>query len=262
MSGIDALKDDLQALLRELGLTTIETKVFLANLELGPGAASTIAQKAGVNRITAYEALKRLSKRGLIRIRAKKDGVRYFQTEDIEVIQGKLEGRKKELEQLLSKINFLKSDFRSLYTTAPDKPIVLFYEGPEAVRTVTMDTIHQRPAELLAFASADSAELEYNLEFYEGYWKRRAATRIPVRAIIPATAAALNFFTAERNRRELRQVRFVSKDVNLNGEIDIYGDNIAIISPMRNNEHGIIIRSASMAENLRSLFNFFWSGLK
>lgn len=262
MAGINALKDDLRELLKELGLTPIETKVFFASLELGPAAASTIAQKAGANRITTYEALKRLSKRGLARIRAKKDGVRYFQTEDIEVIQGKLESRKKELEQLLSKINYLKPDFRSLYLTAPDKPIVLFYEGPESIQIVTLDTINQKPQELIAFASTDSSEIQYNLEFYESYWKRRTAMRIPARAIMPATETALSFFTPERNRRELQQVKFVSKDVNLNGEIDIYGDNIAIISPIRNNEHGIIIRSASMAESFRSLFNFFWESLK
>ena len=53
-----------------------------------------------------------------------------------------------------------------------------------------------------------------------------------------------------------------SKDVNLGSEIDIYGDNIAIISMPRNNEHGIIIRSASVAEGFRSLFNFFWESLR
>lgn len=53
-------------MLEEAGLSATEAKVYLALLELGSSLAGEITKKAEINRTNAYDALERLSKKGLV----------------------------------------------------------------------------------------------------------------------------------------------------------------------------------------------------
>jgi sugar-specific transcriptional regulator TrmB len=257
---LPSMKTELKELLNALALNEIEIKVFLINLETGPAVASEIAESAGLNRVTTYEALKRLSKKGLVTIRAKKNNrIRYFQAEDIEVIREKLEKRKMEIEATIGKAIDLKEQFRSLYALRSNKPSVLFYEGRDGIKKVLEDTLRQKPQEILSFASAAALKAGFEDKFLDNYWKKRVVLKIPSRGILPESEGA-SPFTPERNRKELRRIKFMPPTLSLfENETDIYGDNVAIISLAKNNEYGVLIRSKSIAESLRALYECFWN---
>jgi sugar-specific transcriptional regulator TrmB len=146
------LAAEIRQFLQELGLNSVEIATYLAALEIGSGPASAIASVAGLNRITAYEALKRLSKKGFIKIRAKRsDRVRYFVPEDITVLQEKLEEKKKAVEAAIARSRTLKDELRARFRAEEKKPVVLFYEGEEGVREVLNDTLKQNPDEIVSF---------------------------------------------------------------------------------------------------------------
>ena len=106
------MRAELKDILKELGLNETDTTVYLASLEAGSGAASAIAKIAGLNRVTTYEALKRLSKDGLMKIRAKKnDSTKYFVAEDISTVEEKLRNKVKTLEISLRQVETLKKNF-------------------------------------------------------------------------------------------------------------------------------------------------------
>ncbi len=254
------MKKDIKAILEQIGLNPIEIKTYLATLEMGPDGAAAIASSAGLNRITAYEALKRLSKRGLIRIRAKRNtSVRYFEAEPMSVIEEKLNEQKSQIDETIGSIAGLKAEFAARYARRPEKPDVLFYEGEEGIKNALQDTLAQKPDEILSFASADSLEEGFTKKFLESYWRRRTELKIPSRGIVPKTQRALDIFTAEKNSKELRRIKLLPKELKtFNNEIDIYGDNVAIISLVKNQEHAVIIRSKTIAQSLRSLFEVFW----
>lgn len=255
-----AISDELRQFLQELELNEVESEVYLATLELGSGAASAIANAAKLNRITAYEALKRLSKKGFVKIRAKKsNGVRYFVPEDIGVIKEKLEERKKKLEATIKHADVLKDELRARFRLQEEKPVVLFYEGEEGVREVLSDTLKQSQREIISFSSVEAVTEGFKQEFVQKYWDKRVALGIPSRGIIEKTEAALRAFSPEKNKRELRTVRFLSPELyRFTGELDVYGDSVGITSHEKGNEHGIIIRSRSIAENMRALFETLW----
>lgn len=254
------MENELKQVLAELNLNDIEVAVYLASLEIGSGVASTIAQEAGLNRITAYEALKRLSQKGFIKIRAKKNSkVKYFVPEDITVIKEKLEQKKAELALVISRVETLKPEFQSLFALREEKPTVLFYEGEEGIRTVLMDTLKEKPREIASFASAESLESGFDAEFLEKYWAKRVSLSIPSRGIMPKTQKALATFTKEKNRKELRTVRFVESEMySFKNEIDIYKDSVGITSHEKGNMHGIVIRSKSIADSMRAVFETLW----
>lgn len=257
------MKVELKQILAQLGLNEVEIKVFLANLELGSAVASKIAVASSLNRITAYEALKRLSKKGLIKIRAKKGNkIRYFEAEGLETLQDKLEAKKIELQGLIQEAGSLKSEFKSLYKISATKPVVLFYEGQEGIKTVLKDTLKQNPKEILSFVSADFLEMGFGKDFLDSYWGDRAKRKIPSRGIIPRTEKAISIFTPERNQQELRRLKFIAPELyKFNNLFDIYGDSVSILSLIKGNEHGIIIRSKDIADNLTALFEFVWASL-
>lgn len=253
--------NNLKPILTQLGLNDIEADIYLAALEYGPAPASELAEQAGLNRITAYEALKRLSKKGLVKIRAKKgNGVKYFTAENISILKEKARDKKAEIKRVIEKLEEMEPQLRALASFGEAKPEVYFYEGREGIKNVLLDTINQNPQESLGFASADFLEIGFDKKFLEDYWAKRTTLKIPARGIMPKTPAALSLFTPERNRSEIRRVKFIpAENYPFQDEIEIYGDNVGIICMRPGNEHGVIIRSKSMADSFRSLFNLIWN---
>ncbi len=251
---------EIRQFLEVLGLNEVEITTYLAALEVGSGPASAIAAVAGLNRITAYEALKRLSKKGFIKIRAKRnDRVRYFVPEDVATLQEKLEEQKRAIEAAIARSYTFQDELRAQFRIEEKKPIVLFCEGEEGVQEILNDTLKQNPDEIVSFSSMGAVEEGFKGEFVQGYWDRRVAKGIPSRGIIEKTPEAFRAFSPEKNRRELRRVRFLPPELyRFTGEFDVYGDSVGITSHGKGNEHGIIIRSRSIAENMRSLFETLW----
>jgi len=248
-------------ILDQFDLNEIEQKGLLANLELGPAVASEIAKQAGLNRVTAYEALRRLSKKGLVRIMAKKSSsVKYFVPADMSDIELKLQNQKQSVDIALQKLTLLKPELSHLFANHPEKPIVLFYEGVEGIKEAIYDTITQKPKELLAFSNSENFNDVYGLDFLETYWKKRKAAGIVSKGIIPKTKKALDFYNSDRNRQDLRIVKYVPIEwYKFNDEIDAYGGNVAISSLQPGNEHTVIIRSKSIAAAVSTLFKMVWS---
>ena len=54
------------AILKEAGLTTNESLVYKALLELGPSQAGIISRKTGLHRRTVYDTTERLIQKGII----------------------------------------------------------------------------------------------------------------------------------------------------------------------------------------------------
>lgn len=252
---------EFNTILDQFGLNEMEQKAMFANLELGPAVASEIAQQAGLNRVTSYEALKRLSKKGLVRIMAKKNhSVKYFVPADMADIELKLQNQKESVDRALQKLTILKPDLGYLFANHPEKPVVLFYEGIEGIKEAIYDTIKQKPKELLAFSNSENFNNVYGLDFLETYWKKRKEAGIISKGIIPKTKKALDFYNVERNKQDLRIVKYVPIDwYKFNDEIDTYGGNVAISSLQPGNEHTVIIRSKSIAAAVRTLFEMVWS---
>ena len=258
------IKTEIKEFLTELGLNSAEVTVYVATLEMGSGSASSIARAANLNRITAYEALKRLSRKGFVRIRAKKsDRTRYFVPAEYADIIAKLKAKQEHIADALKKAELLKDEFAANFLPIEERPIVLFYEGADGIKEVLSDTLNTKPKEILSFASVESLESGFDKNFLDDYWKRRTHLGIPTRGIIPETEKAVKEFSPERNQKELRTVRFLSPNMyHFKNEIDIYDDNIGITSHSKGHEHGIIIRSRSVAESMRAVFEALWNSVR
>jgi sugar-specific transcriptional regulator TrmB len=254
------LETEMRLMLGDLGLTGPEIAVYLAALEAGSASAAELGEAAGMNRVTAYEVLKRLSRKGFVKIRAKKNQRgRYFVPMEYHEIVERLQEKRIGFDRRLARIESLKTEFQAKFSRAEAKPVTLFYEGVAGIKTVLEDTLHADAKEILSFASVESLGESFDQNFLEAYWQKRVAKGMVTRGIVPKTDEAVRQFPEARNRAELRQLRFLSPELyDFANEIDIYGDNVGITSLTKGGEHGVIIRSRSIAQSLRSVFEALW----
>jgi sugar-specific transcriptional regulator TrmB len=257
------IKSLLESSLAFFGLGQTEVAVYLATLTLGTAPASKIAVKAGINRVTTYQALKRLVENGLAHKHTRRgSGVQYFTVESVDALIHKLEEKKQQTDVQLQALQQHKAELRALYDYGSAAPEVALYTGVEGVKTVIMDTLAQHPTETLSFASGSSL-LAFDHDFIQQYYDQRVRLKIPTKGIIPDTAAVKQRFGASTNQKELRELRFVDSALDmLQHEIEIYGDNVAFTSLKPGDEHGIIIRSRTIAEAMREIFYMLWERLE
>ena len=72
--------------LLKLGLTTEESRVYLATLEIGGGPVTNIAKRAGIHRVSCYHTIEKLEKKKLL-TQYIKNKTKYFSAENPEVLK-------------------------------------------------------------------------------------------------------------------------------------------------------------------------------
>lgn len=135
-----------------------------------------------------------------------------------------------------------------------------FYEGVEGVKNVLLDTLETpQVTEILSYTSADYLAIGFDEDFLERYWQKRVSLKIPSRGIMPDTPAARSLFNEEKNRKKLRRLKFVPADkAGFTNEVDIYGDRVSFISLDKENLYGVVIKSKSIAETQRNIYELLW----
>jgi sugar-specific transcriptional regulator TrmB len=241
--------DEYIQLLEQYGLTEKESAIYVALLELGTADVSDIAKKAGVKRPTAYFVIDDLVKKGFISQSGGK--VKQFVTEKPQKILALEKSKLAQLEKALPGLTGLASKSKH-------KPSARFFTGLDGVRAVYEESLLQAPgSEILSLGNA-KAVLESMPGFEEWYIKRRVESRIHFRAVVTINPYNLSF--AERDKAELRHLRFVDKELYTQDvEINIYGNKVSMVSFVENEFVGVIIDSKVFTAGHKQMFELLWS---
>ena len=141
--------------LRKLGLKAKEVSVYLAALELGWSPVQKIAQRAGVSRPTAYEVIRGLIKKRLMRQIKRKGIIRgektYFVAESPDKLLRLLRVQKREVEEKEREFIRIISALQSKHYLAGQSEIRT-YEGKEQLK-VLLDDFSQSQGEEIIFLS-------------------------------------------------------------------------------------------------------------
>ena len=92
-----------EEVLQELGLSINETKVFVALLNLGATTAGKVADKCKLHRTNVYDALERLSEKGLVS-HILKDETKIFEAAEPESLTRLVDERKAKLESIMPQL--------------------------------------------------------------------------------------------------------------------------------------------------------------
>ena len=239
----------IEHILCSVGLDETDAALFLAGLPIGSAPASFYARAAALNRITAYNHLEALVKRGLFTAGRRKNG-KHYQPISPEELSVEAHKNAEALERVLPEL-------RSLQSVSHRRPHVRFYEGIEGIRRVYEDTLTAE-SEILNFANSQIVRMFWK-EYDEEYVARRVAKGISLRGIAPNDEAGRA--VQGHDRENLREIRLVSdREFNFNNEINIYDSRVGIVSfgVAEGELFGVIIESREVAETQRQIFEMAW----
>ncbi len=245
---------DLLSVLRSIGLDDKEAQLYLCGLHVGSAPASEYAKASRLNRITSYNTLESMVRKGHFTVVKKVRGKFYAPVEPEYLA---LEARKN-----VDTLERTVPELRSLRKAKERKPNVRFFEGWEGVRHVYEHTLTAK-TEIINFANS-AVVRRFWPKYDEEYVAERVKHKIPLRGIAPDDEAGR--WVHGEDREKLREIRLVpEKDFDFRNEINVYDDNVAICSFGSSKDmFAVIIESKEVAETQRQIFEMAWryAGLK
>jgi sugar-specific transcriptional regulator TrmB len=241
--------------LKDLGLSSEETKIYVAILELGGGYVSTIAKKAEVNRVACYHTLGKLVKKGLINS-LEKNNIKYFAVENVKTIVDKQR-------ELLRKAEKLLPELGALINKSSYRPKIQYYEGLTGIKNIFENTLTTKK-ELLGYTNLSDLSKVIPEDFLKDYAKRKVDLRIKTRMLSPISKDGLKYlgkYYPKNFDHNLVEILFVnSKQFLFEYEINIYDNKVAIVSLNPDELIGLMIESPIYANTQRAIFNLAWLG--
>jgi sugar-specific transcriptional regulator TrmB len=239
---------NLKEILIKAGLSTNESLVYLATLELGETTISRISKKSKVKRATTYLAIDTLKTRGLVNT-SKKGKQTVYSAQNpkklIEFFDEQRDSVMKALPELLAISNAIDI-----------KPKIQYFEGKNGIEEVFKDILKHPDQQVLEWYS-DSYITDFDEKFFSEYFTpQRIKKGIHVKALLPNHPSLKKL--AERNIKELRQTKFIDpQKFNIKMELNVYGQRkVSLISFKE--EFAIIIESEIIHNSLKNFFELMW----
>jgi sugar-specific transcriptional regulator TrmB len=225
-------------MLKEMGLTDSETRVYLALLKLGPSLAGRISRETGIHRRNVYDITERLIKKGLIGY-ILKNNRRLFEAANPERFLDAMKEKEIEFQEALPEL-------KQLYTKTKEKQETNFYKGREGLKTVFQDQLEDNKEVLILGASHAAFDV---LPFYfKWYDTDRVKKRIKVRIIASEKLG---------KKIPLAEIRYLSQKYASPLAINIYKDKVAIIL-WKKEPLAIVIKNIEIADSYKKYFELTW----
>lgn len=240
-----ALHNELQ----NLGLSDKEASVYLAILELGQDSVQNIAKKAKVNRATTYTILDALVQKGLVSL-SEQNNKTYYLANDPEALWGLLELKKREILEKERRVEQTLPSLRSIYNSKNAKPTIRYFEGMQGLLQAVDEFVPHKaetnePIRLVY--SKDKLDVFIDEKDKKKFSNKRQEYGIPAEVIYTYTKGDVE---ATKNSK---RVRLDEKKYPISTDIEIYNDQV-YISTLENDLSAILIKNASIAETLKTLF--------
>lgn len=239
--------DELEKSLLDYGLTSKQSRVYLASLQLGTSNIQAIAAKAGVERTNTYDAIKGLIDRRLISITTK-GKKRLFVAEPPESLKTIIKEKEKKLKSLLPEL-------RLLHNVSEFKPKIRFYPGVEGYKSVYEDTLGAKNKLLFGIYSSQDIIDVLGIEFIRHIIQERVKNGIILRVIRPRETEVPGLWPA--TKEELREVRLAPEGMTFPIVTFVY-DNKVIYLSSKKETFGLIIESHDIAQAHQNYFKALW----
>lgn len=244
------MAENLQKILEGIGLEPKEAVVYLACLELDGGSNTQITKRTGLNRITNYEILKRLEKRGVIRAFLKRR-IKHFMAVDPRIII-------KQAKEKLALAEAAMPEFLAGMNKIIKKPRIYFFEGLDGIKSIYEDSLNSK-TEILTFTNPQDIESILGKKYVDRYVYERVRRKITVRGLAPDDPAGKS--AQEIGAEVLRKARiFPEAQYKISNEIMIYDNKIAIFSGQ--DEIGLIIENKDLSDTFRNIWKMSWDNAK
>ena len=242
-------------LLRRIGMTEGEIKVYLAMMKTGESTISPICRESKVSKSKIYDILDRLIAKGFAAYFVK-NGTRHFLVSDPEMIleylrkeEKKIEDQRREAERILPRLKMQR-------IFSEKKAIAEIYEGFRGLRTIREELIAKmkKDDEFLVLGAPKIANEKWE-GWFINFHKRRESHGISMRIIYNSNARE---FGARRKRFRLTKVRYLPSDLVSPNWIDIFNESVLFVMVIKE-PITFVVHDMQLAQSFRSYFNIMWN---
>ena len=244
----------IEEILKKIGLSDKEIKIYLSCLKLGPSPVRIIAQEAGINRGTTYDILKSLRDLGLVSY-YHKDKNQYFIAEDPKKLKDALDQKQRQIEKTKEEIDKIIPELKSIYNNANAKPVVKYYEGYSGIKVILQDVLRtckdNSGKEYCVYSSSAIKDYLYNV--YPEFSDERIKQGIKVKVISIGPGGEM---------RGLDERKWLTKKESTPTYTLVYAGKAAMISVDKNKKPiGVIIEDENIYQTQKMMFEFIWGKL-
>lgn len=240
-------------LLKTLGFTESESKVYLTSLELGGAPVQEIAKRANVSRVTTYAAIDALAKYGLMST-VQKGKRKLYIAEAPERLTSYVGTRIKEMEATLREVEDTLGELKLLQRG--EKPVVKLFEGKEALKAIQDDVLSSKPDEIDEFGNFDEIARVYAAADMAPFYRELARHKTKRRLIFLAKER-----TPKSDSPEVQIETLPAQQFDFKGDLFVYGNKVAL-STFRGRQISVLVESADLADTVRAFFEFAWRCLR
>lgn len=232
---------ETETVLKEIGLTDGETKVYLSLLKLGSSPVSKIKEETGLHRTTIYDFIEKLLNKGLVHY-VIKNNVNYYDATDpkklIELLKEKMEHVTTILPQLQGLKGLSESDVR-----------VEVYRGKEGYKAIN-NSILQTRKDYVVFGADESLFKERFGTVMEQFFKKEAELGIKERVLTSDEATFVYDMFPSTEYRYLPKEQFNPTPTF------VWGNTVAIMfwEPFT----VIKIENENLADSYKKHFELLW----
>lgn len=239
------------SILKKIGLSDKEIKVYLALLGGGPSSVRYLADSTGINRGTTYDILKQLQEFGLVSY-YHLETKQKFVAEDVEKLVKLVTDKEEELLKAKHKLNEIIPELKSLQNKEEAVPITKLYERAKGIKLILEDVLCSvekiNEKEYYIYSAKNASDDIINA--YQNFTKDRIKKNIKVKAISLAKGGGVS---------GLDERKWMGTNDESATFIMIYANKCAFISrDASNSPVGVIIENKMIYETQKKIFLSLW----
>jgi len=242
-------------ILRKLGLTEGEIRVYLALLSLGQTSVGKIIDKAKISGSKVYVILEKLIQKGLVSF-VMKEKTKYFQASEPKRLLIYLEEKEKELKGMEDELKTSIQEFSTMLESKEKGLEASVYQGWDGVKTALYslhDSLSSGEEYLIFSASTEELNDSKMIAFFKNIHAKRLEKSIRCRILSNIiNKVQLKDFSKIR----LCEVRLTS--ITLPTETLVYKEGMLIIN-YRSEPSAVFIKSKRLSEDYTKFFENLWT---
>jgi sugar-specific transcriptional regulator TrmB len=237
MQNIEALKN--------IGLSETESLVYLSLLELGASRASFVAKDTGLKRTTVYPILKALTSKGFVSL--------FYKNNERLYLAQRPQKLSRYFEKKLEIFNNIIPTLEAMDKKQAKAVGLRFIETKEELEKFYTDVLISYQNKTYYIIGSAPAWEGIDSNFFIQFRKDRAKANIKTKLLLSAESLEVN----PQDPGLLRDVKFLPKQHIFKSTIDIYSDQILIVSPELSSL-AVVIAIPAMVDVFISIFKILW----
>lgn len=244
------------AILKNIGLTDGEIKIYEVLLEGGELSANEIIKRSGLKKGDCYNKIYDLSRRNFIE-QLTKDKKKHFRLAHPNAIKDYIDNKMKEMSTTEREIDALLPSILSNYNLSYRKPGVKIFEGEESNEKILIDQLSSTE-EIYSIVDPESIDKFLDQKINKKYAEERIKRKIVKKILVEDSPYNRERYSNQTN--EFTLVRFISgKMPRFATSMLVYDNKLAFQTWDPSLMIGIIIQDKLIYSMQRALFEYIWA---